>query len=240
MKKNVMMRLACFLLVAVLISTSAISGTYAKYVTQDQGFESARVAKFGVEIEADSFGMFEADYKKDDASATFTGDYSVSAAAGDRDDLLAPGTKGSFANIAITGTPEVAVDVAIAATVEVSNNWVDSNGTYYCPVVVTVGTEAICGLKYASAAEFAAAIEKALEDKSAQYAPNTNLADTYDTTNLDLAWEWAFEDADHVALACDCAAGAQNDVQDTDLGDLAVTQDIYISIGVAITVTQVD
>ena len=31
MKRNVMMRLASFLLVAVLISTSAISGTYAKY-----------------------------------------------------------------------------------------------------------------------------------------------------------------------------------------------------------------
>ena len=240
MKKNVMMRLACFLLVAVLISTSAISGTYAKYVTQDQGFDSARVAKFGVVIEADSFGMFKADYETDDTSATFEGDYSVSAAADDRDDLLAPGTKGDFAKIAITGTPEVAVDVAIAATVDVSNNWVDSNGTYYCPVVVTVGEKAICGLKYGSAADFAAAIAKEINDKSAQYAPNTDLSTIFDNTNLDLAWEWAFEDADHVELDCDCLAGAQSDVKDTDLGDLAVTQDIYISIGVAITVTQID
>ena len=240
MKKNVMMRVASIMLVLVLMSSSVISGTFAKYVTQDQGFDSARVAKFGVVIEADSFGMFEADYKTDDTSATFTGDYSVSAAADDRDDLLAPGTKGSFADIAITGTPEVAVDVAIAATVEVSNNWVDGNGTYYCPVVVTVGDEAICGLKYSSASDFADAIALALEGKSEQYAPNTDLATIYNNTNLDLAWEWAFEDADHVALACDCAAGAQNDVQDTDLGDLAVTEDLYISIGVAITVTQID
>ena len=240
MKKNVMMRVASIMLVLVLMTSSVISGTFAKYITQDQGFDSARVAKFGVVIEADSFGMFKADYKTDDTSASFTGDYSVSAAADDRDDLLAPGTKGSFADIAITGTPEVAVDVAIAATVEVSNNWTDSNGDYYCPVVVTVGDKAICGLRYGSAAEFAAAIKKELEDKSEQYAPNTNLGTYFNTTNLDLAWEWAFEDADHVDLACDCVAGDQNDVQDTDLGDKAVTEDLYISIGVAITVTQSD
>ena len=52
MKKNVMMRLACFLLVAVLISTSAISGTYAKYVTSGQSTDSARVAKWGVTVTA--------------------------------------------------------------------------------------------------------------------------------------------------------------------------------------------
>lgn len=239
MKKNVMMRLASFLLVAVLISTSAISGTYAKYVTSDEGSDKARVAKWGVVIEADSFGMFEADYKTDDTSATFTGDYSVSAAAGDRDDVMAPGTKGSFADIAITGTPEVAVEVAIVPTVTVSGDWTVA-GDFYCPIVITVGDEAICGLKYADATAFAKAIADEIAGKSAQYAPNTDLGATYNTTNLDLAWEWAFEDADHVELACDCAAGAQTDANDTALGDKAVAADLEISIGVAITVTQID
>ena len=79
MKKNVMMRLASFLLVAVLISTSAISGTYAKYVTADEGTDTARVAKWGVEIEAESFGMFDTNYATDDDNATFEGTYSVSS-----------------------------------------------------------------------------------------------------------------------------------------------------------------
>ena len=239
MKKNVMMRLASFLLVAVLISTSAISGTYAKYVTQESGSDKARVAKWGVVIDADNFGMFATDYKTDDTSATFTGEYSVSSAEGDRDKVMAPGTKGSFADIKITGTPEVAVDVAIVPTVTITGDWL-VEGDFYCPVVITVGSEAICGLKYDSAAAFAAAIEAKIKGNSAQYAPNTDLSTIYDTTNLDLAWEWAFEDADHEALACDCAAGAQTDEKDTDLGDKAVAGDLEISIGVAITVTQID
>lgn len=233
MKKNVMMRLASFLLVAVLISTSAISGTYAKYVTTESGSDFARVAKWGVEIEAESFGMFEADYATTD-TAKFSGEYSVSSAPGDRDDVLAPGTSGSFANIAITGTPEVAVDVAIKATVAVSGDWT-VDGLFYCPIVITVGDATFNGLDYGSAASFATAIKENIEGKSAQYAANTNLADTYNGTNLDLAWAWAFEGAENGK-----SASGQNDVKDTALGDKAVTEDLTISIGVDITVTQID
>ena len=52
MKKNKMMRLASGLLVAVLITTSTISGTFAKYVTTADAKDEARVAKFGVVITA--------------------------------------------------------------------------------------------------------------------------------------------------------------------------------------------
>ena len=230
MKKNTMMRVASALMVAVLLTTCAISGTFAKYTTADSGSDFARVAKFGVAIEADSFGMFETDYETDDDAATFEGDYSVSSAADDRDDVLAPGTSGSFADIAITGTPEVAVDVAIDATVAVSDNWIVA-GDFYCPVVVTVGTEKISGLDYTTAADFAAAIDAKIEGKSAQYAPNTDLSAEYATTNLDLAWAWAFEGEE---------GGKQTDVKDTALGDKAVAEDLTISIGVKIAVTQID
>lgn len=227
MKKNVMMRVASVLLVAVMLTTCVISGTFAKYVTSDTGSDFARVAKWGVAIEADSFGMFEMDYATTD-TATFTGTYSVSSAAGDRDDVLAPGTAGSFANIAITGTPEVAVEVEIVATVAISENWKDGSDKYYCPVNITIGGTTLYGNNYASAADFAAAIEAEIEGKSAVYAPNTNLDSIYDNTNLDLAWSWAF------------STGDINDIRDTALGDKAVSEDLTISIGVGITVTQVD
>lgn len=232
MKKNMMLRTASVLLIAVLMSTCAISGTFAKYVTTDSGSDTARVAKFGVVVEADSFGMFKTDYDTTD-TLKFSGAYSVSAATGDRDDLLAPGTSGSFADIAITGTPEVAVDVAIVATVDVSGDWT-VDGDFYCPVVVTVGTEEISGLAYTSAADFAAAIKAKIDGKSAQYAPNTDLGTEYNTTNLDLAWAWAFE------TGADDAAKAENNKKDTALGNKAVTEDLTISIGVSITVTQID
>lgn len=235
MKKNKMMRAASALLVAVLLTTSVISGTFAKYITEDEGSDEARVAKWGVVIEADSFGMFKTDYAKDDTKATFTGDYSVSSEeAADRDNVLAPGTSGSFANIAITGTPEVAVDVAIVADVQVSNNWI-VDGDFYCPIVVTVGTESISGLDYDDAEEFAGAIKAKIDGKSAQYAPNEDLGETYgnDSTNLDLAWSWAFEGTQGTK-------NVQTDVKDTVLGDKAVAGDLVISIGLEITVTQID
>lgn len=47
MKKNKMMRLASCLLVAILLTTSVISGTFAKYTTSSTGTDSARVATWG-------------------------------------------------------------------------------------------------------------------------------------------------------------------------------------------------
>ena len=236
MRKNRMMRLASALLILTMVTTCAISGTFAKYVTSDSGTDTARVAKFGVVVEAKGLtdiGMFKTDYETTD-TAKYTGTYSVSSATGDRDDVLAPGTSGSFANIKITGTPEVAVGVSIVSTVTVSDKWVNASDKFYCPVTVTVGgTTKLNGLDYESAAEFAAAIKAEIDGKSAVYAPNTNLAETYDTTNLDLAWAWAFENATGSKIN-------QNDTDDTFLGDAAVAADLDISIGVAITVTQID
>lgn len=237
MKKNRAMRIAALLLVLTMMTSCFVGGTFAKYTSGDNGSDMARVAKWGVEVEVKNFDMFTTDYKTDDATATFTGDYSVSSATGDRDDVMAPGTSGTFTNIAIKGTPEVAVDVIVEATVAVDGNWV-IDGDFYCPVVITVGTTAICGLKYDNATDFANDIAAAIEGYSEQYGPNTDMT-TIDA-NFDISWAWAFEDADHVALACDCAAGAQTDTEDTKLGDRAVAEDLTISIGIEITVDQID
>lgn len=96
MKKNKMMRVASALLVAVLLTTCAISGTFAKYVASANGSDSARVAKWDVKLEGttmqqtntftfdlfntvnDTDGNVEQDIAKNDGT------------------LIAPGTKGSF------------------------------------------------------------------------------------------------------------------------------------------------
>ena len=49
MKKNRMMRAASALLVAVLMTTCTISGTFAKYTTSATGSDAARVANWGFE-----------------------------------------------------------------------------------------------------------------------------------------------------------------------------------------------
>lgn len=50
MKKNKFMRIASVLLIVTLLSTSVISGTFAKYTTEAEGSDSATVAKWGVNL----------------------------------------------------------------------------------------------------------------------------------------------------------------------------------------------
>lgn len=101
MKKNRMMRLASGLLVAVLATTSVISGTYAKYTTRISGYDTARVAKFGVKLTLES-DLFAPEYD---------GINEISVQAEDTEDVVAPGTTGSVALFSITGAPEVDVQV---------------------------------------------------------------------------------------------------------------------------------
>jgi hypothetical protein len=118
MKKNVMMRVASALLVAVLMTTCAISGTFAKYTSTTEGSDSARVAKWAFTVDGNTL----ANTFNFDLAETWT-DYDGSAEVDVANKLLAPGTAGSFGKIKITGTPEVAVNVDINATVTVSNTW---------------------------------------------------------------------------------------------------------------------
>ena len=231
MKKNIMMRLASFLLVAVLISTSAISGTYAKYVTADDATDSARVAKFGVDVEvaASAFAKeYDATTTVYDASAVAIAK-TVIAAADDYENLVAPGTNGTLGTSSITGTPEVAVNVKQVATLALTGWEVD--GDFYCPITITIDGNPYYGLSYSSADDFIADVEGALENGTTgvNYAPNTDLS-TIDGAAHTVEWAWAFEGTD----------GKQTDEKDTKLGDKAVADDITISFTYEITVTQID
>lgn len=94
MKKNAMMRIASVLLVAVLLTTCSISGTFAKYVSEASGEASARVAYWG--WGADSTltidGLFAETYgERGFAVPQDNHDVSVRSADGN---VLAPGTRG--------------------------------------------------------------------------------------------------------------------------------------------------
>ena len=121
MKKNKMMRLASSLLVAVLLTSSVISGTFAKYVTSDSAQDSARVAKFGVVVTATG-NLFADTYKKAAENTPVLGgsdqaSLSVMSEGSLGDNVVAPGTKNTDGfTFTVKGTPEV--DVAL--TVELS------------------------------------------------------------------------------------------------------------------------
>ena len=262
MKKNVMMRLACFLLVAVLISTSAISGTYAKYVTTAEGKEEARVAKWGVQVgvagfsDADDDGLFLTSYAKD---STTTIDTTVKA----DQKVVAPGTKNEeVITFTLTGTPEVAVKVDVVVKSSTGDeavdvvlpagtgytDWTESvDGKYdktfdnakdYHPVKFTLYDKGNKGTPIVNKGTLAD-VEAALQGLSKEYAPGTDLskvlANNYTGVYV-LTWAWDFDDN---------GAGTY-DKQDTLLGNIAAGLDtvagasVALDIEVSITATQID
>lgn len=125
MKKIKTMRIASVLLIAVLLTTSIISGTFAKYVTTGEVADNARVAKFGVVVSG-SGNLFAENYfavnsdlvQSGYSNHPATGDVSLLPAAtltvesSNGDKLVAPGTKNDRGlTLDITGAPEVDVTV---------------------------------------------------------------------------------------------------------------------------------
>ena len=134
MKKNKAMRSASVLLVATLLTTSVISGTLAKYTTQDAAKDTARVAKWGVELQA--IGNLYGDTYKDlivtenDTNATVQ---SVDRTA----DVVAPGTQNAEGfTFSLKGKPEV--DGTITTTIKSQNIFL-KKGTYGIMIPVAPG-----------------------------------------------------------------------------------------------------
>lgn len=118
-KKNLAMRAASCLAVATLLTTSIVSGTYAKYVTKGGANDTARVAKFGVEVKAEGELFSKTYYEATDNSPNGTGNLTV--VSSDDAKLVAPGTNsGKGLKISVSGKPEVAVkvDISVAAGYE--------------------------------------------------------------------------------------------------------------------------
>ena len=91
MKKNNVMRIASALLVAVLLTTCAISGTFAKYTTSFSGNSAARVAKWGfTDPTTVGFDLF-ADTYNNGAIASLETDNE-----GNKVNVIAPGASGAF------------------------------------------------------------------------------------------------------------------------------------------------
>ena len=234
MKQNSkLMRASGILLILTLMTSCFVGGTFAKYVSEGQGEDAARVAKWGVEVTITGDG-FKTSYSKDDVPANINGTTVISL--GD-DKVVAPGTAGTFGGIKITGIPEVAVKIQTTADVELSGWNIGDNGEFYCPLKFTIGDTTINGLDYSTATaggenSFQAAIKKAIEDATTQeLEAGTDLSRLED---IIYNWQWPFEGATGSAIN-------QSDKLDTRLGDNAADGDpATITIKVTTTVTQID
>lgn len=225
MKKNKLFLIGLVTVFVALLSLTLVSSTFARYVTTGEGTASARVAKWGVTVTVKGDETFKNEYATDDTDVKDDITTSVKSTV----DVVAPGTNGTFANIKVEGTPEVAVKIEQDAEVTLEG-WTVKNGDtdeFYCPLVFTVGgtgattDPVIKGSDFTSAANLVAAIKAALEI-------NKNFAVGADiTSNYSLSWKWEFN-----------GASADADAKDTQLGNLATAPTIIITIKT--TVTQID
>ena len=233
MKNNRIMKAAGALLVLVLVTSCFVGSTFAKYTTTGRGDDTARVAKFGVRIEANG-STFAKAYDTDDQSVV--GTIAKSVVSSNDDKLVAPGTEGSMVSMIISGKPEVAVNVQYAATLTLNDKWKDAQGNFYCPLQIKVntgdGNEVYYGLDYPSATLFAQAVQDAISKANAKYEANTDLSTT--AVKPAVSWAWAYEGAGAHTVA-------QTDEKDTYLGDQAAEGNAAsIQLTVQTTVTQID
>ena len=229
-KKNVTLRAAAVLFALALITSCFVGGTFAKYVTNGTGTDTARVAKFGVTVTANGT-MFAEQYDAGEEAKTVVSSR-LGVADDKKDNVVAPGTSGNMVSMTLTGKPEVDVHVNYAPEVKLSDNWTLADGTFYCPLQITIGTATIDGLKFNAKAALVAAIVNEIvsyEKNNVIYKAGTDLSTATVSNNaLAISWAWPFETDG-------------NDAKDTYLGDQAAKGNAAtIEISVTTTVTQID
>lgn len=220
-KKNVLMRSAGLLLVLVLVTSCFVGSTFAKYTVGGTGSDTARVAKFGVNVTANGT-MFAREYATDDRSAG-----TITKSVISTDKVVAPGTKGNMASMTLTGTPEVAVRVSYAVNKFELKGWTTDGTTEYCPLVFTVGTASykIGDAGITSVSDLQDKVKAAITAYSKDYEANTDLSGV-GADSLKVSWAWAFEG---------------DDAKDTALGSRAAEDKAAtVELEITTTVTQID
>lgn len=120
--KNKTLKIACGLLVMVLLTTCVIGTTLARYTTSSGASDDARVAKWGVEVNASGtlFGDSYAQVGDGNSITTYNHANSTVVAEADGTGVVAPGTRNLTGfRISVSGTPEV--DFQILTTASTSN-----------------------------------------------------------------------------------------------------------------------
>ena len=216
MKKNRMMRLASVLMVMVLLTTSVISGTFAKYVTSASSTDKARVANWGFDNEA-TINITDLFLKAYD-----------SGKVNSDTDIIAPGTSNSASfkftyNEQNGSAPEVAYTFEVSTEGSGISNGIKNNSTIQWK---------LDNNDWGTWDEMIAAIE-ALDGNATgaqTYAPQQlPAAFSAGDTEHTVYWQWLFEDAGKTE---------GQDKYDTALGNAENLAEVTLKI--TITATQID
>lgn len=171
MKKNNVMRIASALLVAVLLTTCAISGTFAKYTTSFSGNSAARVAKWGFTDPGQvTFALFKDTYN----------DGAIASQGGDN--VIAPGASGEFRITLMEADDVRETEVAYHFDVTITKSD-DTDDELLAKLVWKLD-----GQKVGTNGTFAE-LQTALDNLDGDYLPGT----APNVSTLNISWEWVFE-----------------------------------------------
>ncbi len=227
MKKNVMMRAASALLVAVLLTTCAISGTFAKYTTSTTGSDSARVAYWGFDADAaTTIDMFDGEYTNVKSSGEVDGFSNVIAPGTSKTTTFAFG----YTNYKTDQIqkPEVAYTFTVAPEISGDYDSLDNNPNFNWTLKTPGDTEAT---KYATVEALLNAVKALSGDSTGTKKYNAGelpAAFTSADETYTIGWEWAYETADN----------AEQDAKDTAMGNAEALENVTFKI--TITATQDD
>ena len=252
--KNKFMRIAAVMLMLCLVTTCAISGTFAKYTTEKSGSDTARVAYWGFNVanaELTIDDLFDQYY--DSATGTVI---SVDANGdGIKDDVIAPGTTSSadfkfqytnYKTDKITA-PEVAYTFVVGvngSTDTAATNAILTNPNIKWKLSVTGNTDYAAPTgnialgEWGTYAQLIANIE-ALDGNVTdnEYAAGTLPTAFNETEVWTISWQWIFDTEDS-NTSPDVDEEAVQDKIDTDMGNAATLDEVKIAI--SITATQKD
>ena len=246
MKKNKAMRLASALLVLTLLTTCAISGTFAKYTTSTTGTDKARVAYWGFgQAAATTIDLFDGTYDNVKSSGEVDGFSNVIAPGTEKSTTFAFGYTNYKTN-KITA-PEVAYTFTVKPDIKGDYDELDSNANFKWTLKKGDAT----ATEYNTVAELLAAIKALSGDASGTktYQPGNLPADfTSAGETYTIGWKWDFEDRIEGTIVPGGPGGAfdfgaadsapQQDAADTALGNSQTLENVTFTI--AITATQVD
>lgn len=219
MKKNRMMRTAALLLIAVLLTTSVISGTFAKYTTSADSFDNARVATWGFDDAAtiNLENLFKTAYEDND---------NVVGTA----DVIAPGTTNSASFQFTYNGQEAAPEVAYKFTVDTEGSEIDNdieNNPNIKWALYKAGTAADA-IVWGDWQTMLDGIEALSGDDSGtcDYIPSKlPEAFTAEDDTWVVAWKWMFD--------VNTDGAVDNDVDDTAMGNKGTLDSVKVVISIS-------
>ena len=210
MTKNKMMRIASVLLVAVLLSTCAIFGTFAKYVTAASSNDSARVAYWGFKETTFSIeNLFDKTYVGEEDKITGAAD------------VIAPGTTNS---VTFSFQPQNATAPEVAYKITVS-----TTGSTIADDLVA-NTNIQWKLDENEWGTFADMLNDINDLSTGTIAPNTFDSDWGATSTHTVSWQWLINESSD--------ANNEQNIKDTALAN-KIDLD-WVTLKISILAEQVD